>query len=326
MNGRPGVDPNFLQSIFPVCRYAHIDFAAPDYGIVIMDDMRIENYALAASKVELSLEYCEIAVKKLALMHALSYGMKVDNYPGFHELRAKYRECRFQDDRYKEETQDYFLRMNGCRAIDYLLTKEDSEVPKSYLKMLKEKVSNGSYKLIQGLMIAEEPIATICHGDFCRNNIMFHIKDGQPIDVRLFDFQTWRYSSPSIDLAFFMYMNTTLELRKKHFDSILNTYYTTFTETVSKFTSKPLAQIKALFPKELFAKDFGEKSIYGYQICAFFLPMMMFPRKEFDFEKEFTEKTNQEMAEESVVHGGEIATQRLAEIIIDMYQRGYYVK
>lgn len=47
----------------------------------------------------------------------------------------------------------------------------------------------------------------------------------------MFDFQTFRYASPMLDLTTFMANSTGSDVRSKHFNEIFNSYYTVLIDT-----------------------------------------------------------------------------------------------
>lgn len=48
---------------------------------------------------------------------------------------------------------------------------------------------------------------TICHGNFTRNNLLFRYENGRPSDVKVIDWSTMRYCSPSIDFGHILLQN-----------------------------------------------------------------------------------------------------------------------
>jgi len=48
---------------------------------------------------------------------------------------------------------------------------------------------------------------TICHGNFTRNNLLFRYENGKPSDVKVIDWSTMRYCSPSIDFGHILLQN-----------------------------------------------------------------------------------------------------------------------
>jgi len=62
----------------------------------------------------------------------------------------------------------------------------------------------------------EKGLNVLTHGDLWLNNIMFK---GQ--SVRFLDFQLVNFTSPAIDLHYFIYTSTTLDVRMHHRDRLL---------------------------------------------------------------------------------------------------------
>ena len=68
--------------------------------------------------------------------------------------------------------------------------------------------------------------STIIHGDFWSNNMMFHHDDdGNPVKVKLLDFQMLARGLPSRDIFYFLYVNTDKEFRKNHYEDLLRAYH-----------------------------------------------------------------------------------------------------
>ncbi|KAK3916364.1 Transcription factor unc-3 [Frankliniella fusca] len=88
-----------------------------------------------------------------------------------------------------------------------------------------------------------------------------------------------RYCSPAVDLSFFLFLNTTQSQRAAHWDDFFLSYYDGLTTALRRLLSgssadptlsptmdmPSLAAIKA---------DFARHALYGFVICAFFLPQM----------------------------------------------------
>jgi len=68
--------------------------------------------------------------------------------------------------------------------------------------------------------------ATFQHGDYNRNNVLFHYGDDGQVDaIKTIDFQELRFSTTAIDLSFFMYMNTPSQEREEIFADLLGKYH-----------------------------------------------------------------------------------------------------
>jgi len=99
----------------------------------------------------------------------------------------------------------YFFKTTMYRGISYL--ESEQEMNRATLDRLTKRLKNAGQNIAE-LMEPKEPLAVLCHGDFCRNNMLFRYDSGKPCDAVFFDFQTVKYASPTIDLSLFMYLNT----------------------------------------------------------------------------------------------------------------------
>jgi hypothetical protein len=64
----------------------------------------------------------------------------------------------------------------------------------------------------------------LTHGDCQLNNMMFRNVNGQPVDVKLFDMQIFRYTPPSRDILYFLYVCTNHEFRQRHEAEVCRNY------------------------------------------------------------------------------------------------------
>lgn len=103
-----------------------------------------------------------------------------------------------------------------------------------------------SYKEYGKQLVApQEPFATICHGDFLRNNVAYRYdtdNSGTPLEIMMFDYQTVRLSSPMIDLSVFLALSVFEDVRYQHFDSLFDDYCNALIESYKKQSSQPLPQ------------------------------------------------------------------------------------
>lgn len=90
-----------------------------------------------------------------------------------------------------------------------------------------------------------EPFATICHGDYLRNNVAYRYNtdnSGTPLAIMMFDYQTVRLSSPMIDLSVFLALSLFEDVRYQHFDSLFDEYCNALTDSYKQHSSEPLPQ------------------------------------------------------------------------------------
>lgn len=127
---------------------------------------------------------------------------------------------------------------------------------------------DGDSDTMAELLRPREPRAVLCHGDYCRNNLLFRYDAaGRPVDAIALDPAQARYASPAVDLSFFLYMNTSAEDRAARWD-----------DYVAAYVAGVAAVAPADAPLRAAADVHAEMrahGLYGYAHCSFFLPAMV---------------------------------------------------
>jgi len=188
------------------------------------------------------------------------------------------------------------------------------ELDQTTLDKLKNRLEHARQHLVD-LLQPKEPLAVLCHGDFCRNNILFRYDSGKPCDAVLCDFQDLKYSSPAIDLSLFMYLNTSSELRNQHWDDLFGEYHATLTRTLARILGCSVEELLPDYGLDEFRKDFVAHGFYGYMICSYFLGQMSVDQEDrIDFNI-MTRRNVRDLAHAFLPQGGELVSQQLADIL-----------
>lgn len=172
---------------------------------------------------------------------------------------------------------------------------------------------DGESNTIAELLRPVEPLAVLCHGDYCRNNLLFRYDEtGRPTDVLMLDpAQAW-YASPAIDLSFFLYMNTTTADRAARWDDFVAAYVAGVASTAPPAARLTAADVHA---------EMHMRAVYGYAHCSFFVPGTMDTRP-LDVEW-LSGLTDEERVVEINKSGGPEADAMLASIVRHMVDRNY---
>jgi hypothetical protein len=236
--------------------------------------------------------------------------MKKLEASAFHAMVKKFRAQNFANSSPEDST--YFLKKTSYRGVRYAEARQ--ELDQATLDRLKDRLEDAG-QLFFDLMAPKEPLAVMCHGDFCRNNILFRYDSGKPRDVILFDFQNVKYASPAIDLLVFLYLNMSSELRAQHWDDLFGEYHATLTGTLAEILGCSVEELLPDYGLEEFRKEFLGHCLYGYLICSFFLPQMLVEQKDQIEYSSLYQRNFRDVADECSDLGGELASQKLADIL-----------
>jgi len=309
---------DLVGEIFAKCYYAESGAACVGgRDIIVLENMVPRGFTPSAERLFLDYDHCAVALRQLARYHALSYGMKQLETSQFHSMVRNIRARIFGSS--SPEDSSYFFKTTSYRGIKYLEGRQ--EMDEATLDRLKNRLEHAMEHVVD-LMEPKEPLALLCHGDFCRNNMLFRYDSGKPCDVVFCDFQTVVYASPTIDLSLFMYMNTSSELRNQHWDDLFGEYHGTLTRTLAGILGCSVEELLPYYGWDEFQKDFVAHGFYGYMICSFFLGQMLVDRgDQVDFSV-MVRRSVRDVAHAFLRQGGELVSQQLADILKHLSSKG----
>lgn len=127
---------------------------------------------------------------------------------------------------------------------------------------------------------------TICHGDPWINNLLFlHDKEGKIIDLKMVDYQIFRYTSVATDILYFIYSSVRSSLIERSFESLVKIYHDEFLNELrrSHVDEKVLAELGT---KWLNA-ELRTYALYGLIVGCFFINPIFAEKEEIEkFENE----------------------------------------
>lgn len=154
---------------------------------VVLEDPRYHGYTTARNQnpgsagVYLDYEHLAVAIGALGRFHGMSFTAKQKNPVGFRKIVGNLRELQWDEDGWL--VKDNGLKSLGMRGARPLMEQEryGGGKLKGFLNMIREAERN--LKLV---MTPKEPFAVICHGDYCKANILFEYDEcGQPRDAMI---------------------------------------------------------------------------------------------------------------------------------------------
>ncbi|XP_053615397.1 uncharacterized protein LOC128678103 [Plodia interpunctella] len=195
--------------------------------LVVMKDLKQYGFVMPDRRQGLTVEQCYFVLKHLSHFHALSLAMKYHNPEGFYELindKDGISEVFFvpENDAYYKDYYTQAIKNAITMVEEELANSEDKD---KYLEKFKQFCSEDTFfQSMVDLVTPQEPLAVICHGDCWTNNFLFRYVDGDIAEMYVVDFQLVRYASPTLDLAYVMYLCLDKQQRADHLSSLFEYY------------------------------------------------------------------------------------------------------
>lgn len=276
-----------------------------------MEDMREDGgYRMANRFTGLDFDHCELVVSELARYHALGYAYK-KTLSSEEELFTKFpflRESMMSRENEKSIRGIYDSTLDSCVKILSRAYAPDSPE----FKKLKG-LAQGAYNITAHFVAGSNDLSldkmlltpvdledvnlrdrerkkrnqwlVLTHGDSWVNNFLFKYSGERPSGVKLIDLQVVREACLTTDLAYFLYMSTTAELRKKHLNRLLSIYFNTFQNVCESLSVVPWPD----FTFDNLRARYGKAVAFGASTALNFLPIILLPKDSaVDLEQEAT--------------------------------------
>lgn len=270
-----------------------------DNAVILMENLKVKGFYNGDRTKGYDLEHAELAVKALARFHALGMATK-EKKPGMYEIFKMYAKC---------------LQAEGTAENMFKVVlntiQQDPEMSPYY---------DRCSKILLGFTLEDlwteelrEPWSTIIHSDFWVNNIMFRRGEKEKLEIKFVDFQIYVCASPLRDLLFFLYSSVEPDIVDDHGDNLLDLYYETLLDILTKMKCNTSA-----FNKEDFTAKLAEDAEKEFVHVSFMIKVLTLDIKEInDFN---VDKMQSVMLE----HGGnQLFVDRLRKIVLNFVKHGW---
>ncbi|XP_055688311.1 uncharacterized protein LOC129792918 [Lutzomyia longipalpis] len=230
--------------------------------VIVMEDMIEKNYAMANRKFGLDLAHCELLLAKLAKFHAASVV--------YREKHGPYKEC-FQEGIYSEKMKPIFEQFYAASEQLFRDAAKTWNLSEKFTNVMMNWKDNLLLKCFD--VVKEDPNFFNClnHGDMWCNNSMFkYDSSGKVKDVILVDYQMCNYTSPAIDLNYFIFTSCQKDIKLAKMDYLVQYYHTNLVSSLKLLnsTTKPptLLDLQIEMLRKMF---FGVTTVLGtFAICV----------------------------------------------------------
>lgn len=222
---------------------------------VAMEDLTQFGFTSASRRDGVGLAECLECMKTIGRFHALSLAIKDQQPETFHFL-VKHIEDTYYAPVHKPWYNN-FIKVQIEIAKDaigqeYGGTDLERKVLKFFDCDLYDKMCYFTHTRNQN--------SVINHGDCWMPNFLFRYDAaGAPISATMIDFQLTRYSSPALDISFFVYSCTSQALRESHYEDLLKAYHQSLSEMLTDLGSNP----EELFSYADLQKELHEFARFG---------------------------------------------------------------
>ncbi|TMW46501.1 hypothetical protein DOY81_008416 [Sarcophaga bullata] len=285
----PLLEQYMTEKVFPTCFLAGHD----DKGdIIVLEDLKEIGYCMHNRLASLDLKYCELVMKQLAKLHAASITAKQLDNEIFQD------KCKQIDEIvYCKGAEEFYRNILDSSIQESLNSLRTSNIDGTLTEPIRliEKLQCKLFNQIQSCITTRrEHMNVMCHGDLWVNNIMFKSSvastissycqhSGQsnftPCDVKFFDLQAMRYTSPVFDILHFIYTSTKRDLRECYTKHLLETYCLALSADLEKQFEHSLSELdtlRSIFSLHNITEEYYRHVLYGLAICMWILPAVTF--------------------------------------------------
>ncbi|XP_058454347.1 uncharacterized protein LOC131432223 [Malaya genurostris] len=235
--------------------------------ILVMEDLNEKQFKMVNRREQLDQTHTKVFLKKLAQFHAGS--------AMYYELNGKYSD-KFKEGMYSERSEPMFAEHSKTQMET--VTKVVRTWPNG--DFYADLMVDGGVSMFRELLNVTRPSANgfnvLNHGDTWCNNMMFRYNADNSIDeLILIDFQMGLWSSPVIDLLYFIFSSVRGEDRFLHLDGMISFYHQHLIENLELLGySKRVPTLKELH------LEFNDRIIYGYATSMGLLPICLMEKNE----------------------------------------------
>jgi len=236
--------------------------------VLVLEDLNNLGYKMADRRRGLDLPHCKLVLRSLAQFHGMSVALHRKD-PSSMDL--------FREVFYKEELRELLTcTFNpGMQVLASVVATWPGY--ERFADKIRKMVETMISRAIEVVKPTDGSLSVLNHGDFWTNNMLFKYSSGSevPEQVKFVDFQLSRFSSPALDLQYFVFSSPSQEVRFEQLDCLLETYHTELRKTLATLGCSDVE-----FTIEDLKKEFENKAYFGLITACVYLNMFLADPKD----------------------------------------------
>lgn len=303
-------DEKELSSLVPKFIAGRIGLKNPrefdEQAVIILENLKFSGFTTEDRIFGLDRKHTEFAIDNLAKLHALTIALRMKKPELYERIAAE-----VLVEVSNETTEKCVNDMVKKAQSDF----EGIEEIKPYLDRINRTIEcNGQAK--KNPEKPEEPWPTLIHNDFWVNNMMFrHNEKGEPVDMKMVDFQLCLCDYGMKDLIFFLISSANKEILDNHLDDMFELYYSCFVRML-----KTLKVDTQRFSKQKFDEILNRCGPEKFSQCVMMIQVIQAPKRN------SSEKTVEGSDVFINISDNEIYRQKLMHTVTLFDKRGWLLK
>ncbi|KAJ6649395.1 hypothetical protein Bhyg_04629 [Pseudolycoriella hygida] len=229
--------------------------------LIVFEDLTALGYEMADRESGIDESHCRVVLSKLGRFHAASIVLaemdetEMDKfYFGFFKPGAA-----------GSDVIKAIFEKGLISCVDEVKTWEGFE---SIAKKMNNFCDNFIEKLADHCKNSPATVKVLNHGDLWVNNFLFKYDEGKPVDVVFVDYQLSFYSSPGVDVNYFLSTSPSNEVRENKDDDLIEIYYDNFSRILKKLS-------KQQYSFDTIKKEIQSREFYGFGASIGVTPIVM---------------------------------------------------
>ncbi|XP_018563003.1 uncharacterized protein LOC108904810 [Anoplophora glabripennis] len=276
---------NDIKDIFDSVPKCYKTMSDDTMEVLVMENLKKNGYDLYDRKRPLDLNHLKLILREYGKFHAISFAFRDKDRSGFEKLVTNFDDVMIQ---YFVESLRKTINGYMAKACDIVKEVGDKKLYETCYKVLQKGADVAAIEIMKIV----EPESAMLHGDGWNNNFVYKYEGSKvPSKVAILDWQLARLHSPALDISYLIYA-TCSEEELKHFDELLETYYSSFSTFLTELGSDP----EKLFPYSTLQKHWKKYSLFGVLTLVAYLHLILCDDEEVpDFDEcddqaDYTEK------------------------------------